>query len=381
MSVEGKSDVLIIGAGPTGCAAGITLCRAGIDTYVVDAARFPRDKVCGDAISNAGMREIDRLGAGEALRAGPHALVQRAAAVFPDRTRIERRYTEPGYIVPRLHLDDTLRCALEAQGGRVLQGCRISALTRTHGRISGAIGPDFRWSARVVIAADGYGSVGLRALGIAAPRGPELAVSATAYYRDVTFPHGVDVSDHFFEAELPYGYSWIFPAVDGVSNVGVYVRADAYARGGIKLAALLEAFLERHRGRFSQARAVGRPRSWSLPLAPRPLPLTAAGMLLAGDAAGFIDPLTGEGIWQGLYSGLLAGEVAAKAVRAGVLSEALGREYTAGCARAITRPSRGKAWVQRLMNLIVERRLYANPAVRAALRWGYENQALEMTKS
>jgi geranylgeranyl reductase family protein len=381
MSVEGKSDVLIIGAGPTGCAAGIVLCRAGIDACVVDAAHFPRDKVCGDAVSNAGMREIDALGAGEALRRGPHALVQRAAAVFPDRTRIERRYAEPGYIVPRLHLDDTLRRALEAQGGRLLQGCRISELTRTSGRVSGAIGAGFRWSARIVIAADGYGSVGLRALGLAAPRGRQLAVSTTAYYRRVGFPNGADVSDHFFEAELPYGYSWIFPAVDGISNVGVYMRADAYARGGIKLAALLDAFLERHRARFAEAEAVGKPRTWSLPLAPRALPLSAAGLLLAGDAAGFIDPLTGEGIWQGLYSGLLAGEVAAKAVRSGELTAALGREYAERCARAITRPSRGKAWVQRLMNVIVERRLYANPAVRAALRWGYENQALEMTKS
>src|SRR5262245_18741550 len=109
---EGKSDVLIVGAGPTGCAAGIVLARAGIDVCVVDRARFPRDKVCGDAISNDGVELLEQLGARDLVEQGPHAVVVRAVAVFPDVTRIARDYDRPGYIFARYHFDDCLRQAL-----------------------------------------------------------------------------------------------------------------------------------------------------------------------------------------------------------------------------------------------------------------------------
>lgn len=379
--VDGQSDVLIVGAGPTGCAAGIVLARAGIDVCVVDRARFPRDKVCGDAVSNDAIELIAQLGARAAVESAPHALVRRAAAVFPDESRIERDYDRPGYIVPRYHLDDGLRRALEGAGARLLQDCHVAALTRDSGRVTGAHGPSLRWLAKVVIAADGYGSVGLAALEQAAPRGRHLAVSASAYYRDVSFPHGADTSDHFFEAELPYGYGWIFPAVDGVANVGVYLRADGYARAGKPLAQLMSGFVQRQALRLRGATPVSKPRVWSLPLAPRPLPVAAPGLLLAGDAAGFVDPLSGEGIWQGLRSGMLAGETAAEATQLGELSPALARRYQAACAREIGRPSRAKAFAQGVLDQVVKRQLYKSRLVLSALSFGYRRQALEMTKS
>ena len=114
-----------MGAGPAGCAAGIMLARAGIDVCVVDRAHFPRPKTCGDAVSNDGMVLVDELGANAFVNSGPHALVRRAAAVFPDRERIERDYDPPGYIVPRDHLDDCLRRALELSGARLVQGCNV----------------------------------------------------------------------------------------------------------------------------------------------------------------------------------------------------------------------------------------------------------------
>jgi geranylgeranyl reductase family protein len=381
METEGQSDVLIVGAGPTGCAAGILLARAGVNVCVVDRAHFPRDKTCGDAVSNDGLGIIDELGARDAIENGPHAIVRRAAAIFPDGTRISRDYDRPGYIIPRLHLDDCLRRTLETSGARLIQDCRVSSLIREGKRVVGAQGPSMQWRAKLVIAADGYGSVGLEALHQPSPKGEYLAVSSTAYYRNVSFPEGDNTADHFFDRELPYGYGWIFPAVGGVSNIGVYLRSDAYAKTGKKLKDLLGDFLERHAARFEGAEAVGRARTWSLPIAPRPIPLSAPGMLVAGDAAGFIDPLSGEGIWQGLHTGVLAGKVAIDAIRAGDFDSSLQARYQQSCRKDIARPSRGKAIVQRAMAVIVERQLYRSRVVRSALTWGYTHNALEMTKS
>jgi digeranylgeranylglycerophospholipid reductase len=102
---------------------------------------------------------------------------------------------------------------------------------------------------------------------------------------------------------------------------------------------------------------------------------------LAGDAGGFVDPLSGEGIWQALHTGMIAGEIAALALARGELTPALRAEYQRICTRDIGKPSRKKALVQDAMTLIVDRRLYRSRAVRALLGFGYRKRALEMTKS
>jgi flavin-dependent dehydrogenase len=115
MTTRGESQVLVIGAGPAGCAAGIVLARAGIDVAVIERARFPRDKTCGDAVSNLAMELIDELGAGQSVRDGPHAVVKSGVAVFPDGTRIARFYDRPGYIVSRRVLG-CARCRRRRRG-------------------------------------------------------------------------------------------------------------------------------------------------------------------------------------------------------------------------------------------------------------------------
>jgi geranylgeranyl reductase family protein len=383
--IEGSCEVLIIGAGPAGCAAGITLARAGVDVCVLDRASFPRPKICGDALSNRAVALARSLGAGPRLDHDSHALVRRAAAVFPGGIRIVRDYPEPGWIVPRLTLDDALRDALESSGARLQQRVQVRSLELGHGnrveRIVGVTvdGESFVWRAPIVIAADGPSSVAWTALGRSKPRGRALAMATTAYYENVAFPSGPEVADHYFELDLPLGYGWVFPAVAGVCNIGVYQREDAHRRSRHRLPAVLDEFVARHPERFAAAKRVGDMRSWPLPVGDVG-PIAARGILLVGDAGGFVDPLSGEGIWQALFTGQQAGRIASEAVAAGGLDDALARRYEQTCAKAIVRTNRARARVQDAMSVFVERGLYRSRVLRGILQWGYAHGAWEQAK-
>lgn len=376
-----RTDVLVIGAGPAGCAAGIELARAGLDVLVVDRARFPRPKTCGDALSNRAVRIVEELGAGDALAAAPHAAVHGSAAVFPDGTRIVRSYgARPGMIVGRLALDDLLRRALERAGATVVEGLNVRRLVATRGRVRGAEADGARIEARAVLAADGHGSVAWTSLGASAPRGRALAVSATAYYEGMAPLAEPGVGEHHFAVDLPCGYGWIFPPVERVANVGVYLRTDAYRAARVPLRELFERFVARHRDRFGGARRVGEVRVWSLPLGGLVRRVEAPGLLACGDAGRFVDPLTGEGIWQALHTGRLAGRIAAEALARGELDERAVGRFRRATALAIDAPSALRARIQDAVRLVVERGLWRSPPVHAALAWGFGHGSLELTK-
>jgi menaquinone-9 beta-reductase len=372
-------DVLVIGAGPAGCAAGISAARAGARVLVVDRAVFPRAKTCGDAISNRGAKLVDALvGQTDALTRIPHAIVDSATAILPDGARVGRSFGhEPGYIVPRFALDELLRQGLERSGASLVQGVAVRRLLVEAGRVIGAESDRERWRATVTIAADGPGSLVWSALGQPYQRGRRLGLACTAYYEGVD-PGGV--SEHYFEPDLPCGYGWAFPPVEGLANVGVYQRSDLFERGGHKLPALLDAFLARHPERFADARRQGKIRSWSLPLAIAPKPPAGPGVLAAGDAGSFVDPLAGEGIWQALYTGQLAAEHAAFTLARPADEAKHIRAYQRGCERAIIWPSMVRLAVQEAMRVLVSTGIYRSSLIQRGLAWGYGGNALEITK-
>jgi menaquinone-9 beta-reductase len=376
-------DVLVIGAGPAGCAAAITAARAGARVLVLDRASFPRPKTCGDAVSNRGAKVIDELGqTRDALLGIPHAIVHAAAAILPDGARVGRSFGhEPGYIVPRLHLDDLLRRMLESTSAELRQGVKVRRLIVESGRILGAESDDEQWRAPITIAADGPGSLAWTALGLSYERGRQLAVACTGYYEGVEFGDAAGVSEHYFELDLPCGYGWAFPPVEGLANIGVYQRADHFERGGHKLPTLLERFLARHPERFAAARLHGKVRVWSLPLAVSSRPPAGPGVLACGDAGRFIDPLSGEGIWQALHTGRLAGQHAIAALgRHACLDARAARAYQRACERAIIWPSMLRLGVQEAMRTLVSTGAYRRPLIKRALAWGYEGDTLEITK-
>lgn len=374
--------MLVLGAGPAGCAAALTARRAGLSVTLVDRARFPRDKVCGDALSNKAVQLLRELGVGDALARAPQAEVRGAVALWPDGSPVLRRYDgAPGMLVERLVLDELLVRAAQRAGAQLLEETAVRGLHVEGGAVRGAWGPGLDWEARAVVAADGPGSVAWGPLGARKPQGRGLAVSATAYFEGVRGFAREGYSEHHFDASLPCGYGWVFPAVRGVSNVGVYLRADAYHAAGVGLRALLEGFLERLGERLGGARRVGPVRSWQLPLADVRAPVGMPGLLTAGDAGRHVDPLTGEGIWQALRSGADAGDALGRALAGGGSLDAAGvRRFAARMARELDAAAMARSAIQDAVRAVVDSGAYRNPLVRRAMQWGYGSGALEVSK-
>jgi len=288
-----EADLLVVGAGPAGCAAAVAARREwpALRVAVVDAARFPRDKLCGGAIPGGGRRELAL--AGLALRV-PHAVAAHAR-LRACGAELRVPLPVPAVVVERRAFDADLVAQARAAGAVVVEGAPLLGL---EGRLArtGA-GPV---AFRALVVADGASAAGRRALGL--PPGPRLPL------REARAPRGQD--DLLFDLDAGLaGYAWRFPCPGGAGqdeNAGAY----AFRGGGASAGAALRDFAR------AEELALDDGAAWSL--RPRAIggPVGIAGALLAGEALG-VDPLAGEGIRYALWSGRIAGRIAARALRSG----------------------------------------------------------------
>jgi menaquinone-9 beta-reductase len=321
-------EVLVVGAGPAGSVAALILARAGVRVQLVDRARFPRPKLCGDTLNPGALALLDRLGVASGIRARGLA-VNGMVVTGPGGARIVGDYEAgiSGVAITRqdldaLLLDEAVRAGaafdhnvvvrgsiVTADGARVI-GVRVAASTREH---------DLR--APIVIAADGRHSRLAFNLGLARYAEHPRRWAFGAYYDNVqgTTSHG--------EMHIrPDGYIGVAPVPDGLTNVCVVRELGSGVRGHrVDTESVIERALASDpvlRERFVRARRVA-PVTVLGPLAVESLGAGTPGLLLAGDAAGFIDPMTGDGLRFAIRGAELA---AAAALRELATGQAMHRE-------------------------------------------------------
>lgn len=316
MQSHHTAQVLVIGAGPAGCAAALTLARAGIDTILVDQTRFPRDKVCGDALIPDALRALGSLGvAADVLPAA--RLASRLDIYAPDGSRVE--ITGRLAFLPRMRLDDTLRRAATAAGARFLAPLRLAAFVWHDGVVQGArfkaSGSRYEVSvgARLVVLATGAAPAPLELAGVCLRKAPS-GIALRGYFRAERLAGELDNPCISFDRSICPGYGWVFPGPDGVFNVGAGYFHDARRlpdAGSVRR--VFAAFVER----FPPARRVVAQGEPIAPLKGAPLRtalkgalLARRGLLVAGEAAGSTYSFSGEGIGKALETGVLAGEQA-----------------------------------------------------------------------
>jgi geranylgeranyl reductase family protein len=300
-----RCDVLIVGAGPAGTAAAIDAARAGLSTVVVDKARFPRDKCCGDGLTTGALRHLEQLGLDPA--AIPSWMRVTEVRVRAPSGRSHRFPLPPGgtfaAVCRRRELDQAMVDLAREQGATVLEGRTLSAVSQSGSEVRAEVDGD-RFECRYLLAADGMWSPTRKLLGLDQPgyRGEWHAFRQ--YFTGVTGPAATDLIV-WFEPDLLPGYAWSFPLAGGSANVGFGIqRGRGVAVPDMK--ALWPALLGRHHvvaALGPRARPEGPHRAWPIPARLGRAPLADGRVLFIGDAAAATDPMTGEGIGQAIETG------------------------------------------------------------------------------
>lgn len=324
-----NTDVLIIGAGPAGCSAAMFLAKKKISSVLVDKEKFPRDKICGDALSGKSVEVLNKLDSRWVAELDDHAEFLGSYGVtfvapngkslrVPFRTKKEKQ-TAPGFISKRLNFDNWLLNKTKQYGEiKLHQEIEIRHYSRSEDGIMAHAKNGQCFKAKLVIACDGaYSTFTKDVAGI--PTEPEHnCFGLRAYYKNV----GKLDSDNFIELhflnEFLPGYFWIFPLPNGYANVGVGMRADKMVAQKVNLKKTFETIISTNpaiKERFKTAEKEGDIKLFGLPLGSKKRNLSGDNFMLCGDAAMLIDPFTGEGIGNAMFSGMYAANQAARCLQ------------------------------------------------------------------
>lgn len=307
-------DVVVIGAGPAGCAAAATLARAGAGVLVLDRADFPRDKLCGGLLTEKTVRVLkDVFGLNE-TRLTADGIIRNTANRYEVRIRERLRFAgfseRPFRFVKRREFDARLLDRVRELGAEVRTGTAVTGCDPEAGTIAlahGTTGETVR--ARILIGADGVNSR-LQALVLREKADQTrwkrfLAPAIEIELPPEAFPSPPPDYPALYGGFVKSGYAWLFPGAGSGGKLVAGVCALPLPDLDIKASFL--AFL----------RTLGIAEDAIPPLKGHPLPYgnfladpTRARLLLAGDAGGFAEPLLGEGIFQALETGRMAARAA-----------------------------------------------------------------------
>jgi geranylgeranyl reductase family protein len=313
-----RPEILVIGAGPGGSAASAGLAEAGHDVLMVDSASFPRDKTCGDGLTPMAVRTLDRLGLLQQIGDAGAQRISTTQITSPlgIKTWMPFANYQAEYpyamVLQRLVLDDLLRRHAVACGatfvgnthvtGMMLERDCITAVEASTPGGSLVIRPQ-----HVVIAVGA--STGLMKRSGLLRHKPRFIRAARAYYTHTAT--GQSLYDFYFDMELLPGYGWIFPVSERRANVGIGVLPLPFISPRRSTRTLLEEFVQRRSasGLLPDVVLDGPVKGYPLRI-DFPAQRTAGrNWAIVGEAAGLVNPVTGEGIDLALESGLLAARI------------------------------------------------------------------------
>lgn len=331
-------DVLIVGAGPAGTASAIKLAKSGLNVALCDKAIFPRDKICGDALSVDVINQLailsDKLA--EQFRILENKIPSYGVKIFsPDHNHIDipfiyKNIKSCGYISPRIDFDNLLFQHVKQYSNiHVYENCTVtnSYIIKDKPTLQTNLGI---FTGKIIIGADGAHSIIAKVSGDIKVEKEHYSAGLRVYYEDVSEFHQENFIElHFFKDILP-GYLWIFPLSGNKANIGIGMLSSTVSKKKVNLKLTLQNLLKTHphlKERFKDAKPLETIKGYGLPLGSKKRNLSGAHFLLTGDAAALIDPFSGEGIANAIRSGRIAAEHVIKCFEQNNFSAAFNKAY------------------------------------------------------
>jgi len=330
MSGNESYDAIVVGGGPAGAVMGWSLASRGIKVAVVERATFPREKVCGDFVEPAGLRILDTMGCLKSLQSRSPLPITHVAGIINTETVYQaeipyfdqqNRLPPYGYIIPRFDFDaELIKCAGEASAV-VYEGCAVKNISH-EGKLKQLTvkgkKKEFKLSAPLVIGADGVESMVARSVGKIRKDARYISLSQRGYVEGVSLSRGEAMM--WFDTDLFPGYGWMFPMSDGRANVGIGILSEACQRHGLSVPKMFHLFIEKLRRHHPACAEIKLQRGPNGGIVKSYASIDSNifdGGLLIGDAGCFADPMTGEGISQGMESALIASDTIVASLEAG----------------------------------------------------------------
>ncbi|MEW6188792.1 MAG: geranylgeranyl reductase family protein [Actinomycetota bacterium] len=318
-------EVAIVGAGPGGSSAAYYLSKLGHKVLFVDKCRFPRDKACGDGISPRAVGILKDMGLlpeieGKFKRTrGVRIFATKGGCIEANWPPV-KKYPRYGFIIPRIELDDILRRHAIRAGAEFWDNCLVIEPLLENGKVIGVRakrdGKHLKIYSPFVIAADGAHSRVGRILGLLKRKPRSIGIAIRAYYQGI---EDDDFMEIYGEDCILPAFGWIFPAGNGIANVGVGALIDDVKKYQLNLPQVLSNFIHNSahaRKKLTKAIPLDSPKGDVL-RGGMASEAVASGVLLVGDAASLVNPFTGEGVTYALESGKLAAEVIDEVLRSG----------------------------------------------------------------